>query len=62
MNITIIFIAHDIEAVGMVAHNIMVMRNGNVIEYNSTSKIINEPSHNYTKKLLDAIPVNPWVK
>lgn len=62
MNLSIIFIAHDIEVVSMISHNIMVMKEGVVMEYGSIMKVIRSPESEYTKLLLDAVPRNPWLK
>ena len=39
------------------ADRIAVMRHGKIIEINDTSKIFTSPSQEYTKKLIDAIPL-----
>lgn len=61
MGLSIIFIAHDIEVISMISHNVMVMRNGMVVEYGSTLKVIRSPENEYTRLLLDAVPRNPWL-
>ncbi|MFC2061258.1 ABC transporter ATP-binding protein [Elusimicrobiota bacterium] len=61
MDLPIIFIAHDIEVVSIISHNIMVMNNGEVMEYGEAEQIINEPGHKYTKMLMQAVPRNPWI-
>ncbi|NLB34818.1 MAG: ABC transporter ATP-binding protein [Elusimicrobia bacterium] len=57
--IPIIFIAHDLEAVSMIADRIAVMQDGLVVEEGATSKIIQSPSQEYTQELIEAVPVNP---
>ncbi len=61
MNLTIIFISHDIELVSIISHNIMVMKSGEVVEYGNTSKVIDFPESSYTRLLLDAVPKNPYI-
>jgi ABC-type oligopeptide transport system ATPase subunit len=62
MGLSIIFIAHDIEAVAVIAHNILVMKSGNIMEYGHKNKIINSPENSYTKFLIDSVPRNPWIR
>ncbi|MFC2091163.1 ABC transporter ATP-binding protein [Elusimicrobiota bacterium] len=61
MKLTIIFIAHDIEVIGVVSHNIMVMKGGKVVEYGNKKNILDDPKSEYTKLLLDSVPKNPWI-
>ena len=55
-NLTIIFIAHDLSVVKHISTDIGVMYLGELVEFNSTEKIFSNPKHDYTKKLLSAIP------
>lgn len=59
--LSIIFIAHDIEIVGVIAENIAVMKEGKIVEYGNRDKILKTPESQYTKKLIEAVPVNPWI-
>ena len=56
----VIFIAHDLEAVSMIASRIIVMRDGGIEEEGSVEKIFFSPESDYTRQLLSAVPVNPW--
>ena len=55
-NLTILFIAHDLSVVNHMCNEIGVMYLGEIVEFNSTKKIFDEPQHKYTKTLLAAIP------
>ena len=55
-NLTILFIAHDLSVVNHISTEIAVMYLGEVVEYNKTKNIFNNPQHQYTKTLLAAIP------
>mgnify|MGYP001452098534 FL=1 len=55
-NLTIIFIAHDLSVVKHISTDIGVMYLGELVEFNSTEEIFSNPKHDYTKKLLSAIP------
>ncbi|MEA3505952.1 MAG: ATP-binding cassette domain-containing protein [Elusimicrobiota bacterium] len=56
----IIFIAHDIEVIDIISHNIIVMNKGRIAERGDCGQIINKPRRTYTKKLIEAVPVNPY--
>tara|TARA_B100001142_G_C14333737_1_gene655109 strand:+ start:740 stop:1609 length:870 start_codon:yes stop_codon:yes gene_type:complete len=55
-NLTILFIAHDLSVVNHMCDEIGVMYLGEIVEFNSTEQIFNQPEHKYTKTLLAAIP------
>ncbi len=56
LNLSIIFIAHDLSVVKHISNRVGVMYLGELVEINNTSEIFNNPNHNYTKTLLKAIP------
>lgn len=57
---SIVFIAHDLAVVRQIAHDVMVMNRGAVVEQGSRDDIFDRPQEQYTKTLLAAIPtINP---
>lgn len=52
--LSMLFITHDIAVVRKISDRIAVMREGKIVEEGSTSHVITNPSHSYTKELLDA--------
>lgn len=54
--LSIIFISHDINLVAQISDRICVMYHGNVVETDSSEKIMKNPSHPYTKALISALP------
>ncbi len=56
LDLTMIFISHDLSVVRYLADNIAVMYKGKIVEYGDGERVFNQPEHAYTKKLLDAIP------
>ena len=52
LGMAILFISHDLEVVKNLADYICIMKNGNIVEKNSTLKIFNNPIHEYTKELV----------
>ncbi|MBS9780420.1 MAG: ATP-binding cassette domain-containing protein, partial [Moraxellaceae bacterium] len=57
MNLTYIFISHDLSVVEHISDRIMVMYFGEVVEKGSVDDIFYNTQHDYTKKLLSAIPM-----
>ena len=53
-NISYIFISHDMNAVRAVSHQIMVMKDGKVIEQGPTKQIFEQPQQPYTQQLIQA--------
>ncbi|MBI5467720.1 MAG: ABC transporter ATP-binding protein [Deltaproteobacteria bacterium] len=54
--LSFLFITHDLSVVEYIADEVAVMYDGKIVERNSTVEIFSNPSHDYTKKLLSAIP------
>lgn len=55
-DITYLFISHDLNVVRYLCDRIAIMKDGEIVEINSTEEIFNNPRHPYTKTLLAAIP------
>lgn len=53
--ISYLFISHDLKVVRAMSHRIMVMHQGDIIEYGNAEEIFNNPKMEYTKKLLSAV-------
>ena len=51
-----LFITHDLAVVKKVANRVCVMNNGQIVEQGSVAKIFDQPSHEYTKHLLQSEP------
>lgn len=56
LNLSIIFIAHDLSVVKYFCDTIMVMYFGKVVEKASSAELFAHPMHPYTKALISAIP------
>ena len=56
LNLSIIFIAHDLSVVKHISSRVGVMCQGELVEINETRDIFSNPNHDYTKELLRAIP------
>ncbi|WP_245145897.1 ABC transporter ATP-binding protein [Acinetobacter pittii] len=51
-----IFISHDLSVVKYISDQVMVMNHGEVIEIANSDELYAHPQHDYTKRLLKAIP------
>ncbi|HIC7213732.1 ABC transporter ATP-binding protein [Burkholderia stabilis] len=54
-NLGYVFISHDLEVIGAMAHRVAVMQGGAVVESGEVAEIFTKPSHPYTQKLLKAV-------
>ena len=54
--LAMLFISHDLAVVGQVAGRVAVMREGQVVETGSWTKLLIAPQHAYTQSLLRAVP------
>ena len=57
MNLTYIFITHDLSVVKYISHHILVMYLGQVVEKCSSEELFHQRLHPYTKALLSAVPI-----
>ena len=53
-NLGYIFISHDLRVVKSIAHQLVVLKNGKIIESGNANKIFKSPKQKYTKKLISA--------
>jgi peptide/nickel transport system ATP-binding protein len=56
LNLTILFISHDLPVVRQMCDRIGVLRNGKLCEVSDTEKLFIEPKHKYSKELLRLMP------
>jgi len=56
LNLTILFISHDLPVVRQMCDRIAVLKNGKLCEISMTEKLFENPSHDYTKELLKLMP------
>jgi ABC-type oligopeptide transport system ATPase subunit len=54
--LTYLFITHDLSVVRHIADRIAVMREGRLVEEGETERVIREPSHPYTRALIESVP------
>jgi peptide/nickel transport system ATP-binding protein len=56
LGLSYLFISHDLAVVRSIAHDVVVMKDGQVVEQGAVEQILSSPSDPYTQQLLDAIP------
>jgi len=57
MNLSLLFISHDLSVVRKLCDRTMVMKEGRIAELQATSKMFEFPRHPYTRELIRAIPL-----
>ncbi|MCD4783407.1 MAG: ABC transporter ATP-binding protein [Candidatus Eremiobacteraeota bacterium] len=55
-NTSTIFISHDLGVIANIAHKVVIMYSGWIVEEADTGELFGNPCHPYTKALLDAVP------
>jgi len=53
-DIKVLFVTHDISSIVEICDDIVIIKNGQVIENGNTLKILHSPTHSYTKELIES--------
>jgi peptide/nickel transport system ATP-binding protein len=56
LNLTLLFISHDLSVVRYMSDRILVMRAGEIVESGTAEDVYHQPQHPYTQQLLSAVP------
>lgn len=56
LNLSYLFITHNLAVVEYIAHEICVMYLGRIVERGTTAEVLSHPAHPYTQALLSAVP------
>jgi len=56
LGVAYLFITHNISVVEYLAQKIAVMRNGRIVEAGPCTEVLRNPTHDYTRELLNAVP------
>ncbi len=57
LDLSYLFITHDISVVAYLAHEVAVMYLGRIVERGTVQEVLESPAHPYTRALLSAVPV-----
>ena len=60
LNMAVLYISHDLLSVSSLCHRVAILRDGRIVECAETKKIFHDPQHPYTRRLIEALPRNPW--
>lgn len=60
MNLSMLFITHDLRVAAQVCDRLAVMRYGEIVETGATKEVFETPQHSYTRDLLAAVPGQNW--
>ena len=55
LNLSILLITHDLGMVKHMADHVAVMTQGKIVESGQTSEVLDNPQHQYTKELMEAL-------
>ena len=56
LDLSYLFVTHNIGVVAYLAHFVAVMHHGQIVEYGPVDKVLHAPQHDYTRTLLRAVP------
>ena len=54
LNLLILFVTHDIKSIENITDEIIIIKDGNVIEKGQTKELLNDPKEQYTKDLISS--------
>ena len=56
LQLTILFISHDLAVVKMISDRILVMKDGEIVQLGNSNEIFENPNSNYVKELIESVP------
>lgn len=56
LNLTYLFIGHDLAVIERMSHDVLVLQSGRTVEYRSATELFSAPEQDYTRALLAAVP------
>ncbi len=59
LGVAMLFITHDLTVVAQISHQVLIMKDGEIVEEGPTRTVFDDPQHSYTRALLQAAPRLP---
>jgi peptide/nickel transport system ATP-binding protein len=59
LGLSYLFVTHNIGVVAYLAHEVAVMHDGRIVEHGPVDAVLHRPQHDYTRRLLAAVPTIP---
>ena len=56
-NLTLLFISHDLNVIRQICDRVCVLHEGKIVETALVEELYQNPSHEYSKILIDSIPI-----
>ncbi|MFE6157645.1 ATP-binding cassette domain-containing protein [Streptomyces sp. NPDC056486] len=56
LNLTLVFVSHDLSVIRHVCDRVAVMHGGQIVETGTTEQVYEDPRHPYTRRLIAAVP------
>jgi ABC-type dipeptide/oligopeptide/nickel transport system ATPase component len=60
LKMAVLYISHDLLSVSALCHRVAILHNGQIVECGATEQIFRDPQHAYTRRLIEALPKNPY--
>ena len=60
LGMTILYVSHDLLSIASLCHRVAIMHEGEIVECGKTEQIFCAPAHPYTRRLIAALPRNPF--
>lgn len=59
----ILYISHDLQSVAALCHRVAILEGGVIVECGATQQVFQNPTHPYTRRLIEALPKRPgWAE
>lgn len=55
----ILYISHDLQSVASLCHRVAILEGGGIVECGDTRQVFENPTHPYTRRLIEALPKRP---
>lgn len=62
LNLTYLFISHDLSVVRFMSDRILVMKDGQIVEQGEAEQVYAQPQAAYTRALIEAVPAATWAE